>query len=277
MDQDFMNRFMPRVVDVLFRDKQHWNNHQYEVVIPSTQMCNMGYVVSGEGKLEINDESYMLRKGCFYHVSPPGVRLRFTTESTNPLLYIAVHFDYRLIEWEGRELTSKGYRTSLRLPHVLELDSVTRAEEQFRQLLHLWNDKGPGYEWRSRNFLIHLLDQLEGMQASKPLSELRAEQSIHHAMEHVHEHFREPLNREQMAQYCSLSVSYFSLLFKKYTGYSYVQYLHKVRLEKAKMLLRNGFAPVSEIARDIGYEDPLYFSKLFTREVGLSPRDYRKG
>lgn len=277
MDQDFMNRFMPRIVDVLFRDKQHWDNHQYEVVIPATRMCNLGYVVGGEGKLEINDVSYKLRQGCLYHISPPGVRLRFTSETASPLLYIAVHFDYRLVEWEGRELTSRVSQAALRLPHVLELASVKRAEEQFRELHQLWNDQRPGYEWRSRDFLIHLLDQLEGMQTPKPLTELRAEEAIRRAMEHVHECYKEPLNRERMAQYCTMSVSYFSLLFKKYTGYSYVQYIHKVRLEKAKNLLRSGFAPVSEIARDIGYEDPLYFSKQFTREVGLSPRDYRKG
>ncbi|MFC4102708.1 helix-turn-helix domain-containing protein [Paenibacillus xanthanilyticus] len=101
--------------------------------------------------------------------------------------------------------------------------------------------------------------------------------SFKKAMEHLHDHYKQPVNRDQMARICSMSVSYFSLLFKKITGYSYVNYVHKVRMDKAKILLRSGLAPISEVAFEVGYQDPLYFSKLFSREVGLSPREYRKG
>ncbi|WP_240479685.1 helix-turn-helix domain-containing protein [Paenibacillus wynnii] len=96
-------------------------------------------------------------------------------------------------------------------------------------------------------------------------------------MEHVHTQYRQPADRYEMARICSMSVSYFSLLFKKITGYSYVNYVQKTRVDHAKALLRNGFAPISEIADKVGYSDPLYFSKLFSREVGMSPREYRRG
>jgi AraC-like DNA-binding protein len=277
MDQDFMNRFLPKVFAVLIRDEAHWQENRYETARPVTQMCNLGFVLSGEGKLEINQVVYPLRRGSVYHITPIGSQMRFTSDQASPLIYIAIHFDYRLIQWDGVELLAKESRAALPMPHVLELDALTRAEEGFRQLHQIWNDKQPGYEWRARSLLIELIDSLESMQAPLTTAEQRTEESIRQAMLYVHEHYHNPVDREQIARSCSLSVSYFSLLFKKYTGYSYVQYIHKIRLEKAKMLLRTGSAPIGEIAGEIGYSDPLYFSKLFTREVGLSPREYRKG
>jgi AraC-like DNA-binding protein len=277
MDQDFMNRFLPRIHAVLFRDEQHWRDHGYQAVRTSTQMCNVGFAVEGVGSLEVNGGAYELGAGCFYHISPRGSRMRFVTDAQHPLLYFAVHFDYRLVQWEGAEFSSKESGTAIPLPHVLKLDAVSEAEEQFRKLYQLWNEKQPGYEWRSRTLLIEILNGIESKHASPSLAVLRAEDAIRKAMEQVHTQYKHPVSREKMARDCSMSVSYFGLLFKKITGYSYVNYIHKVRLDKAKVLLRNGIAPISEIAFEVGYSDPLYFSKMFTREVGLSPREYRKG
>ncbi|AFH61214.1 transcriptional regulator [Paenibacillus mucilaginosus K02] len=277
MDQDFMNRFMPRIHDVLFRDEDHWRSHAYQVAIHSTRMCNLGFVVRGYGVLEVNGNSYELGPGCFYQISPPGSRMKFSTDEADPLLYIAVHFDYRLVQWEGMDMSSKESGSAIPMPHMLALDAVSEVEEQFRRLHQLWNGKQPGYEWRSRILLMELLDGMERKQAAPSLAVLRAEEAIRKAMEHIHVHYKQPVNRDQMARNCSMSVSYFALLFKKIAGYSYVNYVHKVRMDKAKILLRSGLAPISEVAFEVGYQDPLYFSKLFSREVGLSPREYRKG
>ncbi|WP_240479684.1 AraC family ligand binding domain-containing protein [Paenibacillus wynnii] len=144
MDQDFMNRLIPRIHDIVFRDEQHWRDNAYQVEIPTTRMCNLGLAVGGTGKLAVNGEEYELRRGCFYHISPPRSRMRFISDRDNPLLYIAVHFDYRLVHWEGTELASKEADTAIPLPHVLQLEAEADAEEQFRKLYSLWNGKQPG-------------------------------------------------------------------------------------------------------------------------------------
>ncbi|MEG2653868.1 MAG: helix-turn-helix domain-containing protein, partial [Ruthenibacterium sp.] len=73
----------------------------------------------------------------------------------------------------------------------------------------------------------------------------------------------------------AISVSYFSAIFKAGTGYTFVEYLTQVRIEKAKELLKLTEKRTSEIAAEVGFADPHYFSVTFKRVTGLTPREYR--
>jgi YesN/AraC family two-component response regulator len=74
----------------------------------------------------------------------------------------------------------------------------------------------------------------------------------------------------------SLNSSYLSTLFKKETGMTYTEYVMFCRLEKAKELLADTGKSIAEIADAVGYHDTRHFSKLFTRNIGLKPSEYRK-
>ena len=63
--------------------------------------------------------------------------------------------------------------------------------------------------------------------------------------------------------------------FKKYTGETPLQFLIKLRLDTAKNLLKSTTCTVNEISEMIGYDNPLYFSRLFSKHVGISPQKYR--
>ena len=67
----------------------------------------------------------------------------------------------------------------------------------------------------------------------------------------------------------------FSTVFSQETGQTFVEYLTAVRIEAAKHLLTNGNSRMSDIAFDVGYQDSHYFSYLFKKHVGVSPREYR--
>ena len=72
-----------------------------------------------------------------------------------------------------------------------------------------------------------------------------------------------------------MSISYFSAQFKQHTGKTFVEYLTDVRLEQAKELLSFHDMKTYEIAESVGYSDPQYFSVIFKRHVGVSPKQYR--
>ena len=82
----------------------------------------------------------------------------------------------------------------------------------------------------------------------------------------------EPWDISAMSRFCNLSTDYFSHQFKTLTGYAPVQYLNRLRIEKAKELLLTEDLSVSEVAALVGYKDPLYFSKAFKKATGSSPK-----
>jgi AraC family transcriptional regulator of arabinose operon len=80
---------------------------------------------------------------------------------------------------------------------------------------------------------------------------------------------------EQMATSAALSRSRFSVLYREFFGVSPLEDLTAVRLQRARWLLSNSAMTVDQVARNLGFEDPAYFNRLFTKRVGVTPGRYR--
>src|SRR5690606_35487974 len=79
-----------------------------------------------------------------------------------------------------------------------------------------------------------------------------------------------------MVELSGLPERSFKRRFQQATGLSPLQYVHTLRIEEAKQMLESGDAPVERIAVEVGYEDAGFFSRLFQRNVGLTPAQYRR-
>lgn len=98
------------------------------------------------------------------------------------------------------------------------------------------------------------------------------------ATAYFHDHFNEPIDVESYIKghENDLCASLFYRQFKEYTGQSPLQYILNIRLDTAKRMLESTDCSISEISTNVGYENPLYFSRLFHKHVGVSPKEYRK-
>ena len=95
------------------------------------------------------------------------------------------------------------------------------------------------------------------------------------AMEYMREHMQEQINFQTFAETLHLSYSRFAHLFTQAIGVSPQQYLLRLRLDRARGFLRDSSMSVSEVAESTGFNDPFYFSRMFSKAFGLSPRAFR--
>jgi two-component system response regulator YesN len=96
------------------------------------------------------------------------------------------------------------------------------------------------------------------------------------ALSYIREHFNENLSLESVSQKIFISPYYLSHLFKEELGVTFLEYLTRIRIEEAKRLLKDRNVTINAISSDVGYDDPGYFSKVFKKNTGLSPNQYRR-
>lgn len=93
---------------------------------------------------------------------------------------------------------------------------------------------------------------------------------------YIEQHYTQELSLQILSQHVHLSKNYLANLFKKETGEGVIDYINKVRLERAKALLRTTELKSSEICVMVGVQDSKYFSKLFKKMEGMTPSEYRE-
>lgn len=101
-------------------------------------------------------------------------------------------------------------------------------------------------------------------------------EEIDKATLYFNEHYSEEISIEEYAQNNHVSVSWFIRSFKHCTGSTPMQYILSKRIYNAEILLHDSSYNITEIAQIVGYDNPLYFSRIFKKVKGLSPSEYRK-
>lgn len=98
---------------------------------------------------------------------------------------------------------------------------------------------------------------------------------MNQAVSYFHEHYQEEISIIDYAKKQNMSVSYFIKNFKEYTGTTPNKYLISLRMKNAESLLQETDDTITEIAATLGYDNPLYFSRIFTHYIGCSPKEFR--
>jgi two-component system response regulator YesN len=96
------------------------------------------------------------------------------------------------------------------------------------------------------------------------------------AFEYINDHYNEDVSVKCVSEYLGKSNNYFSSSFKHATGLNFVTYLARVRIEYARKLLWTTSMMTYEIAEAVGFNDYKYFSTVFKKFVGVSPKNYRR-
>ncbi len=130
------------------------------------------------------------------------------------------------------------------------------------------------YLEKIRQSVLELVEQYKKEYESNSGRILRKE--VAEAKSFVRSHMKEEMQVADIAGMVNMSSSYFSHVFKKEEGISFVEYVYRVRMEHARYLLESSDMKINEIADEVGIFNPNYFSTQFKKSVGQSPLEYRQ-
>lgn len=147
----------------------------------------------------------------------------------------------------------------------------------FKELINEIQTCRTGYEEITEMYLRQILLLVQrNWEERKPTVSSHIQEEIDYARKYFNEHYNEKINIEEYAQSRSMSISWFLRNFKQITGKSPMQYILNIRINNAAALLESTDYNITEISAIVGYDNPLYFSRIFKKQKGVSPVNYRK-
>ena len=129
----------------------------------------------------------------------------------------------------------------------------------------------------SAYFMLLLSELIKNAAHNKFAGSSVRQRHIREIITYINNNFRLPLTIQKIAAENHLSVSRMMGLFSEIVGMSPIAYLNRFRISTACVLLRSSNMPIGEVANAVGVEDQLYFSRMFRKWKGISPRKYRAG
>ncbi|MDT0123641.1 ABC transporter substrate-binding protein [Paenibacillus sp. RRE4] len=232
------------------------------------------YSIRGSADLQLNGHKYRAEPFYILHGAKGSI---LNIQNHEDFEYIMLYYrafrafpNYRK-RWSqgqapGAPLSLQyGFTPSspLKLLRYLDEMEIVWAQQSNVNLLHT---KSLFYQ-----FIHELMVQLAAQEGQTELVD-----PVKQTLEYIHQHYREQVTLDFLAERFNFSSRHLSMRFKRKTGYSPIDYLIQTRIAKAQDLLAHSDAKLCDIAAEVGYSDVYYFSRIFKKHVGMSPSLYQK-
>ncbi len=254
----------------------------------------IAYVVRGVCSHLFNGKLLTASKGDMF-VIPPSVEHRLETfeDKTFDLVlldFLPLLLDERLeplsqslygrLTEEGGDAgqAAEGMQPWVHIPP----NKQSLVEQLLQDIQDEFEHKEEGYQLSIRLNLAKLLLLLERerRKASRPSPGPAAVHPHHRQFDlivrYVHENYGQDISLEEVAGMAGMAPTYFSHSFKKEIGLSFVEFVHEVRIERAKELIRQQSRTMTDICYEVGFRHLSHFIRTFKKRTGLTPTAYRK-
>lgn len=241
----------------------NWNGLTRE----SPSMLLFQYTISGTGRIRIGDQTYTLNAGNGFLVwVPSDHHYYFPADSS--------HWEYLYISLTGNILPIYN-ELAASLGSISSFPADSSAIQLLRNIFEMARRQQIKDGYIASALSYQFLTELS-RSAVYPASSQQFPTGIQRALEYMELHYDTLGSLDEIAEIAEMSKYHFLREFRRCTGIPPIEYLNKLRIEKAVNLLRTTSMSLQEIAQSIGYSNSNYFSKVFRGWVGVSPGQFRR-
>ena len=254
------------------------SHHYRERSTPISQFVLI-YCVNGSGWYATQGLEYQVRQGEFF-ILPPGLPHSYGASPDASWTIYWIHFsgEHAAIYAEGMQSPQQiNVAVNSRIMDRLGIfEEILTTLQSGTDMEHLRYASSLLHHFlASMRYLVQFRNAVGSRPDSgtSPLDEQTLCQSAIHFMQ---EHLENRMTLQQAAAYIGYSQSHFSALFRRQTGMSPHAYYNRLKMEHACQLLSETDLKVNQICHKLGIDDQYYFSRLFSKTIGMSPTEYRE-
>jgi AraC-like DNA-binding protein len=219
----------------------------------------MFLVTRGKGEIQLDGEWVPLEVGTlFFNLPGQEYYLRGNDE-----------FSYMYISFMGAR--------AIELLDSLDVQGNNLVFEGFESEIPFWRSAIQRIHQQNANILTEgvLLYTLSFLSGGDNTMKPKSGNLLDNILQYIDNHYDDPdLSIKQVADIYAYTEKYLSHLFKSHMNINWSTYLNRLRVQKALELIGKGEYSISELAIECGYRDPMYFSKVFKKMMGVTPRGY---
>lgn len=268
MENDVFERNL-HITDIGYYPKAY---HHYRKRAKSTFQYILIYCVEGNGWYELNNTTYNVTQNQFF-ILPAGVPHAYGADAKNPWTIYWVHF-----KGEVAHMYAEGFS----VPTDISQTGNSRIAERIAIFEEIFNTLRNGYSKENLNYALssfyYFLGSIRFMGTYRESATMKGDEKniVEQAIHFMRENIETKLTLADISKYSHYSQSHFSAIFTKRTGYSPLQYYSLLKIQQACTYLDFTDMKINQICHKLGIDDPYYFSRLFSKQMRISPTEYRK-
>ncbi len=223
------------------------------------------YLCRGKLKIQHREKEFILKSGQVI-IFPPHIPVLYTNITDDKIDYLWIHFT-------GNKAEQLINDAQLPLGTPTEVSIDEKIISEFQSLFNEYINRDFLFETTSIAKFINIIS-LFGRAAVR-LKKDHISDSLKFTLKYIDENYTKEIDIKELAKHEHMSYTYFRTIFKKKTGTSPNQYIITIRLRNASLLLKQTELSIKEIAESVGFSDQMYFSRIFKKRFGMTPKEFR--
>lgn len=260
---------MLHITDIGYYPKALYHFRRRDPVIDQNILI---YCVEGCGWFEFEQEKFTVNSNEYF-ILPAGFPHAYGSDPNNPWTIYWLHFKGSI---------ASNFVNQQVKPYQILPEKNSRISERTEFFEEIFHTLEMGYSHKNISYACsvfhHYLGTLRFMQQYRDAGTKAAEKddAILYAIHYMKENMEKKISLDELSAHVGYSIPHFSTLFKKRTGCSPFTYFNQLKIQHACHLLDFTDMKINQVCYKIGIDDPYYFSRLFSKVMGMSPRDYKQ-